>query len=173
MPGKHAPKSPRSYYLSLGRAAAGVAGAIALVVVLAVVAFGNRGTKTAAPPPSSSPSATPSVSSPPLDSSTPTPTPTPTVRAPSTITVSILNGTSRGGLASRTRPQIAAAGYKVIRVGNASNAAKSTIFYAPGYAAEASALQRRFPAFTVIKPADSSVPGGVNLTLVLGSDYPS
>jgi hypothetical protein len=76
-------------------------------------------------------------------------------------------------LASRTRPQIAAAGYKVVRVGNASNTAKSTIFYAAGYAAEAQALQERFPAFTVIKLADASIAGGVNLTLVLGADYPS
>jgi len=171
MPGKHAPKSPRSFYLSLARAGAGVVGAIALVVVLAVVALGSRGTKAPVASSTTSPTPTPSVSSPPLDSGTPSPTPT--ARAPSTINVAILNGTSRSGLASRTRPQIAAAGYKVVRIGNTSNLAKSTVFYAPGYVLEAQALQQRFPAFTVIKAADASIPAGANLTLVLGADYPS
>jgi hypothetical protein len=86
--------------------------------------------------------------------------------------VSILNGTGRSGLASRTRPQIAAAGYRVLRVGNHANLAKSTIFYSSGYAAEAAALQQRFPAFTLVAPNDGTIPSGVAVTLVLGADYP-
>jgi len=170
MPGKHAPKSPLSFFLSLGRAAAGVAGAIALVVVLAVVAFGNRGDKKAESggvPSNGTPLPTITVS--PLTIS---PTPSPSIRAPSTVTITVLNGAGRSGLAGRTRTQVIAAGWKVVKIGNAAINKKSTIFYESGFEKEALALQEKFPGFTVVKPADNSIAPGANLTLVLGSDYP-
>lgn len=173
MPGKHAPKSGLSFYLSMGRATGGVFAAIALVVIITVVAFGGRDrmpkTSTAPTTPATrsggSPSATPATA--------PSPTPTPAVRSPSQITVAVLNGSGRTGIAHRTADQATAAGYQVKKVGNTDAAARvSTIYYRPGFQAAAKALQRRFPGFTQVKPAGSGVPSDVMITMVIGEDYP-
>ena len=172
MSGKHAPKSPLSFYFSVGRAAGGVVGAIALVVVLTVVAFGGRsekspkapvaGSTTQAAVRTQSPSPTPSAEA----------SPTPDARAPSQVTVAVLNGTGRPGLAGNTATKVKSAGYKVKRIDNAATAKVSTIYYQPAFEAEARALQERFPAFTQIKPAGNNVPSDVMLTMVIGKDYP-
>jgi LytR cell envelope-related transcriptional attenuator len=170
MPGRHAPKSPLSFYVSLGRAAAGVVGAVALVAVLAVVAFGNRGAKK--PDATGGVPGTPAASVVSSPSVSPSPTPSSSVRAASSVTVVVLNGAGRPGLAGKTKPKVAAEGYKVLKIGNARATKVSTIFYEPGYREEALALQQAFPGFTQVKPADNSIAPGANLTLVLGADYP-
>ena len=173
MPGKHAPESPASFILSLSRAAGGALAAVAVMTIL-VVALLNRGsadpqgqgptieTPTATPTRTVSPTATPS----PTVSATPTRDPL----APSKVTVQVLNGTPRAGLAAATAQDIEAAGYKLAGVGNSARTAKSTIFYKKGRRAEALAFQARFPDFTVLKEATGSQPG--ILRAVLGADYP-
>ena len=180
MPGKHAPKSPVTFYVSLARAGAGVVGALGLVTVLALVAFGGRG-NTKLPSAGSTPSAgakhTPTASATPSPTSTPTVptvgTPTASVRPNGVVTVSVLNGSQKSGLATKTANQVKAAGWKVARVGNyAPGAKKSVIYYQPGYEQEALALQAKFTSVTDIKPAISGIAGDVDLTMILGADYP-
>lgn len=172
MPGKHAPPSPASFYLSVAKAAGKALAAVAVVVVLAIVALGGRGKP---PEQKQLAGATPgpSISSVPLDSPSPTVSPSPTLRAPAHITVAVLNGTKRSGLAGRTGTQITAAGYKVVRVGNAGKpAAKSTVYFQPGFELEALALRDRFRGFADVKTAPSTIAGDVDITLVIGADYP-
>lgn len=176
MPGKHAPRSPWSFYFSLGRAAGGVIGVVLLVVVLAVVAFGGRGqpkkdvATTKSPTPKATASALPSPTV------SPTASPVPAVRAPSAVTVNVLNGNGRTGLASRTGDKIEAAGWNVKDTGNTGRLASvSTIYYQAGFEKEALALQKVFPSFTVVKPATeatSDIKISTMLTCVLGSDWP-
>ncbi|MCA1833537.1 MAG: LytR C-terminal domain-containing protein [Actinobacteria bacterium] len=173
MAGRHAPKSPFSFYFSIARAGGGVLGAIVLVVVLTVVAFGGRSEKPPKPPVAvaTSPRAI-------FHSPTPSPTlavvpsPTPTVRAPSQVTVAVLNGTGRTGLAATTANKARKIGYKVKTVDNAATTNVSTIYYQPAFEAEAEAMHEQFPAFTQIKPATSTAPSNVMLTMVIGKDYP-
>jgi hypothetical protein len=172
MPGKHAPSSPVSFYFSLARAAGGVVGAIVLVVVLTVVAFGGRSDRTPKAPVATgtAPARTPSPS--PVPTPSVVPSPTPGIRTPSQTTLAVLNGSGRTGLARRTANQAEAAGYEVKKVDNAQSTKISTIYYQPAFEAEARALQKRFPGFTQVKPATSSVPSDVMLTMVIGADYP-
>jgi len=171
MPGKHAPESSASFLYSLARSVGGALAAVGVMVVL-VVALLNRGgdeplgSPAISPRPSSSRTTSPTPSP-----STSTPTPTPTVLAPANVTVSVLNGTSRHGLASQTANEIKAEGYKVSTVGNTAAIAHSTIFYRPGHKAEALAFQQRFSQFSVVRQGGSSQ--DEMLRVVIGADYPS
>lgn len=171
MPGKHAPESSASFIVSLSRAVGGALAAVAVMAIL-VVALLNRG--NAEEPgaaiitsPSSSPSRTASASPKP---STLSPSPTPSVLATRKVTVQVLNGTPRTGLAAATAQEIEKAGYKLAGTGNAARSEKSTIFYRKGRRAEALALQEKFPDFTVLDEAPSSQTA--ILRLVLGLDWP-
>jgi hypothetical protein len=176
MPGKHAPSSPWSFYLSLARAAGGVIAVVLLVVVLAVVAFGGRGPskdqKRLVASLTPSPTAAPTL----LASESPTASPTPEIRAPRDVNVKVLNGNGRTGLASRVGAQMTAAGWNVVSTTNAGRPQKiSTIYYQPGFDKEALALQHRYPSFTQVKPASdapSEVKVDQNLVAVLGADWP-
>src|SRR5687767_588847 len=138
MPGKHAPESPRSYYVSLARALGAALGAVALMVVAVVILLSRGdGTEQAGSPTVGSPRASVSRSPAPRASSTPTASPTtsPTssTLAPAQVSVLVQNGTTRSGLAARTADKIRAEGYNVVDVNNAgARFAKSTIFYRPG-----------------------------------------
>src|SRR5687767_4064244 len=136
MPGKHAPRSPVSFYLSLARAAAGVGGALALVVMLTLVAFGNKDAKKEADTgpvistgsPVATQTATPSLG-PKLS-----PSPSASTRPRSQVRVSVLNAAARAGLAGKVSREASALGWNVANVGNASELTEtSTIFYKPGY----------------------------------------
>ena len=171
MPGKHAPESPASFILSLSRAVGGALAAVAVMTIL-VVALLNRG--SAEPqgqgPTVESPGASPTVSTSPTSTPTATASPTKAPLAPSKVTVQVLNGTGRSGLAAATAQDVERAGYKLAGVGNAASTAKSTIFYRKGRRAEALAFQASFPDFTVLKEAPSSQPS--ILRAVLGADWP-
>src|ERR687892_217408 len=149
MPGKHASASPRSFYLSLARAL----GAVALMVI-AVLVLVNRGDGKSdrslpivASSPTRSTSPSPTVSSP-----SPTPTPTRTVLPANRVTVDVLNGTSRTGLARDTAEKIEAEGYQIGEVATQRPPiAESTLYYRPGRRAEALAFREAFPEFTVLR----------------------
>lgn len=175
MPGKHAPESPRSYYVSLARALGAALGAVALMVVAVVILLSRGdGTKQAGSPtvssnPTASRSASPRASRTPTVS--PSASPTSSTLAPSKVSVRVENGTSRNGLAARTADKIRAEGYNVTGTGNAgASFAKSTIFYRPGARDEALAFQETFSEFTVLRQASGSQ--SALLRVVVGSDYP-
>ena len=175
MPGKHAPDSPRSFYVSLGKAVGASAGAVALMVAAVIILLGRGGSHPTGSPAIVTNSPTVSTRAP---STRPTPTPThsaspspsASIMAVSDVTVHVQNGTARSGLAKKTADQIRAQGYKVVRVDNAPAFAKSTIFYATGHRAEALAFQKLFKDFTVLRERDN--PGGEILRAVIGADWP-
>src|SRR5438093_2585558 len=158
MPGKHAPASPRSYYVSLARALGAALGAVGLMVVAVVVLLSRGGGSDEAGSPAITPRSSMTTSSSPRPRATPTVTPTgttaPSTLAPTKVTVHVQNGTQRRRLAADTATKIRDKGYRVTRVDNAGTAfAKSTIFYRPGSRDEALAFQNSFPEFTVLKAA--------------------
>lgn len=174
MPGKHAPPSSKSFLVSLASAVGGALAAIGLVVGVVVVAVnsGNSGKNAAG---------NPVVRRPTTPSPTPAaPTPTPTtveqgapVLPKSRVTLAVLNGTPRTGLARSFRGRATEAGYPVVRVGNAAPHSKSTIYYRADARAEALEFQRVFRELTVVAEAPKSLSGDVLLTIVLGADYSS
>jgi hypothetical protein len=172
MPGKHAPASPRSYYVSLARALGAALGAVGLMVaaVLVLLGRGDGTDQNASPAISPRASASRSVSPTPSVSPSPTSTASPTTLAPSRVTVHVQNGTARTGLAARTADAIRAKGYDVGPVNNAPRFAKSTIFYRSGGRDEALAFQEAFPEFTVVRAATGTQT--TLLRVVIGADYP-
>lgn len=176
MPGKHAPASPRSYYVSLARALGAALGAVALMVVAVVILLSRGGDTDQAGSPAITPRASASTKSPsPRPSASPTVSPTatssPTTLPPSKVTVNVQNGTARTGLAKSTAAKIEKEGYNVGQVNNAGTSfSKSTIFYRKGAKDEALAFQRTFPEFTVLKEATGSQTA--MLRVVVGADYP-
>ena len=174
MPGKHAPASPRSFYLSLARALGAALGAVALMVI-AILVLLNRGdgkTDGALPVVSSSP--THSTSPSPTQSASPTSRPRASVLPVNRVGVQVLNGTTRNGLGRETAKKIQDEGYEI--VGQPGNerppVAKSTVYYRPGRRAEALAFQETFPEFTVLREL-KSLPSGTILRVVIGADYPT
>jgi hypothetical protein len=170
VPGKHAPESPASFYLSVARAVGGALVVLGVVAVIAIAATGGGGKKPAAqtstPPPS--------VSSHPTLSSTPTITATPTATATASnlasITVDVLNGTQRAGLATALANKLKADGYTVKKAANAtSHQTLTTIYYTAGSKAAALALLSAHPELKRFAPA----PAGqtVTLSVVIGDDY--
>ncbi len=169
MPGKHAPESSASFLLSLSRAVGGALAAVAVMTIL-VVALLNRGSDAESQGPTVSPPPPPTVSTSPRPQAS-TPAATPAVLAPSKVTVQVLNGTQRVGLAARTADDIQKAGYKLAGTGNGAATQKSAIFYRKGRGAEAAAFQQLFPGFTVLKQAPASQ--ATILKVVLGADWPA
>jgi hypothetical protein len=176
MPGKHAPASPRSYYVSLARALGAALGAVVLMVVAVVVLLSRGGGTDQAGSPAITPAPTVSTKS-----SSPRPTVTPSVAptgttgqstlAPAKVTIHVQNGTNRKGLAAQTAAKIRDKGYRVTKVDNTGGAfSKSTIFYNKGAKDEALAFQEMFPEFTVLKEATGTQ--AEILRVVVGSDYP-
>jgi hypothetical protein len=173
MPGKHAPASPRSFYLSLARALGAALGAVALMVI-AILVLLNRGdgkSDRALPVVSSSP--TRSTSPTPTLSPSPTTSPTRSILPANRVTVDVLNGTTTNGLARDTADKIEEEGYEIGTVGNQRPPiAKSTIYYRPGRRAEALAFKEAFPGFTVVREL-KTLPSGTILRVVVGGDYPT
>ena len=174
MPGKHAPASPRSFYLSLARALGAALGAVALMVIAVVVLLNRGDGKSEGSLPVVSSSPTRSTSPTPSISPSPTPTATRSVLPANQVTVEVRNGTTTTGLGRETAAKIDDEGYEI--VGQPSNQrppiSKSTIYYRPGRRAEALAFQEAFPDFTVLREL-SSLPSGTMLRVVIGGDYPT
>ena len=169
MPGKHAPESPGSFYLSVARAVGGALVVLGVVAVIAIAATGS-GKKPKAqittPPPTAS--VHPTVTSSPSQSATPTATAT--AVNPASVTVDVLNGTQRAGLATALANKLKADGYTIKKIGNqATHQTQTTIYYKAGSKAAAEALLASHPELKRFAPA----PAGqtVTLTVVIGDDY--
>ena len=159
--------------MSAGKALGAALGAVGLMVAAVLVLLSRGGGDQARSPAiqSNRPVASSTNPTPKPATTTPSPAPTRTVLPADQITVEVLNGTSRSGLARSTGKKISDAGYRLMKVGNSTTRfAKSTIFYQPGRRGEALALQKDFPEFTVLR--QSAATGGAILRVVIGSDYP-
>lgn len=177
MPGKHAPGSPSSFYLSVARAVLGalaVLGAVVLLVVLVVSRGGDDGGPVATPTitRTNTPRATPTATATATSTPTATASPSPTLRPRSKVTIVVLNATGRTGLARRVADELEKGGYNVVRVGNAERAAKTTIYYKSSAKADAEALLDRYPELGRTRSATASSAKDALLTIVLGADYP-
>lgn len=182
MPGKHAPASPASFYRSVARSVGGVVAVVGLAVAVIYVALNSGGGNR----PAAKPTEPPAPSRPTIESSEPSPSPepsapepTPGLRSPDPVpttlpaqevSVEVLNGTARAGLAAKTADRLRKAGYNVVGTGNAKAVTVSTILYVPGAEDEALALQQQFPEFGRLKEAKPEQP--VILRLVIGADFP-
>lgn len=170
MPGKHAPASPLSFYISVARAAAVGLAAIGIVVGIIVVAVrsGEEPQAVRSPTPSPSPGSTQSPS--PRATSTPT--------SKSDVTIVVLNGTPRAGLARGLATRLEDHGYTVLKTGNAPSTQRTTIYFNSGGRSAALQIRRaelRFLDPDGVKPADPSTPADLDalVTIVIGSDYPT
>lgn len=171
--GKHVPSTSASFYASLGRH---LAGGIAIVAVVAlVIALATRDDDVEA---GSTPTTTPTATTTPTETAEPTTEPSETQQPPreprsrDEITITVLNGNGRSGLASTTSQKFVAAGYTVGTIGDAEPRDKTVIFYKKGAKPEAELLLEDFPDLIRIKPASGSeVDPAVLLTVVLGADY--
>jgi hypothetical protein len=98
--------------------------------------------------------------------------PATTVRlpAPSTVTVTVLNGTTRQLLAKSVADQLAADGFRIARQGNAPKAlaGASQVLYGPGASLQARAVSAWVPGSAVV-PAPKASRGSVQL--VLGGSF--
>lgn len=167
MPGKHAPESPTSFYLSVARAVGGALVVLGVVAVIAVAATSSGGKKPGARTSTPPPTATASVSSSPSSSVLASATATPNLAR---VTVNILNGTQRPGLATALAAKLRSEGYAVKTVGNqATHQSLTTIYYKAGSQAAAQALLSAHPELGRIAPAPAAQT--VTLTVVIGDDY--
>jgi hypothetical protein len=114
---------------------------------------------TTGPQPSVSPSVTPS------------PTKTRKARPKGQVTVLVLNGTTRNGLAALETDQLKNDGYKVKTPSNYTPKIQTTIiYYQFDSLPEAQRLQRqRFPG-SELRPAPATIPADVDLEVILGAD---
>jgi hypothetical protein len=171
VPGKHAPESPASFFLSVGRAAAGALVVLGVVAVIAVAATGSNKKPTAK---SSTPTVATTTHPPTISPSAVATSPTPTASASTApkVTVNVLNGTTRARLASGLATKLTKEGYTVKNVGNnATHQATTTIYYLAGEKAAAEALLAAHPELGKIQAAIASTPTTAMLTVILGDDY--
>lgn len=176
MPRKHAPDSPRSFYLSLARAGTGALAALGLVVAIVVVAVTSRGTDAGTPQTRTEPTTieTPTTGSlePTPATSTPEPERSP-LRARARTSVDVLNGTEIAGLAGGAAERIQEQGYRLVEPDDAAEKpqARTAIYFAKGFKREAQRLLREFPELRRVRTGDRPSPGDAQLVVVLGEDY--
>jgi LytR cell envelope-related transcriptional attenuator len=170
LPGKHEAGGRKAFILSMATST------LRGLILVALVVLGFLGltklfpqntslgvTSGSTTGPASSPTVSPSVSTSPSTSNKP--------RPKSQVTVLVLNGTSRQGLAALVRERLASDGYKTKTPDNYSPKIDTTIiYYQSNSQAEAQRLQRqRFPG-AILKVAPASLSADVDLEVILGAD---
>ena len=114
--------------------------------------------------PSPSVSPTPSRSSP-----SPTPSASPQITG---VTVKVLNGTSKVGLATSTTQTLQSAGYKVQLPGDQRPSIAATIvYYKAAFKNAATYLQQHYFPRAQLKVAPTSLSSTADVTVILGSDF--
>jgi hypothetical protein len=100
----------------------------------------------------------------------PTRTPAPVVRP--TAPVLVLNNSTVRGLAARSADRVRNVGFAVRGVGNLyGRHARTTVYYRPGYAAQAGLLAEGLRGIQDVKAAPSWLPGRSPVTLVVTRDF--
>jgi LytR cell envelope-related transcriptional attenuator len=93
---------------------------------------------------------------------------------PSTVTVSVLNGTTVPGLAARVSDEVETAGFEVGTVANSSDQqrAESVILFAPGHEREAAVVSRKLDIAQrePIDAATQGLAGDATVVVVTGAD---
>jgi len=98
------------------------------------------------------------------------------LKAPSAVSVIVLNGTSVGGAAGKYSTAIGTAGYTMLAPGDAATKIPATqIFFAPGFEREAKAVALAAGAPASLTPAAMPTPppgevGAANVVVVIGTD---
>jgi hypothetical protein len=118
--------------------------------------------------PSSTVTTTPS----PGPSGSPTPTATRKARVKG-VTVLVLNGTTRKGLAAEVSRTLENAGYKAKVPGNARSTRRTTVYYRGDSLPEAQLIVRKYFPDALLRRAPASVPDDVRVQIVLGADFVS
>jgi hypothetical protein len=174
VPGKHAPESPNSFYLSVARAVLGALAVLGVVIAIVLVLVNRGGDEPDFNAlPSSSPTQTTTRSSPTPTASESKISPVQTLRPKAKVTIAVLNGTGRAGLAAKVQDKLEKAGYNVITIGNASRTIKTTVFFRKGAKADAQALLDAYDEFGRVAAAGDESDDKALITIILGSDYPS
>ena len=108
-------------------------------------------------------------------SQTPTSTPTPTIvpTVDPSLTVNVLNGTTRGGLAKTVGDKLTAAGWKIGALANAdtSDFAQTMVYYSdPKNQAAALGVAQSLPGSSIQETQDYAA-SGADITVVVGANY--
>jgi hypothetical protein len=155
-----------------------------VVVIALLLALNSSPDRDSAGPAITSPTPTPSASTSPAP---PAPRPTPTRShiathveakrstrpAPVVAPVSVLNNSTRSGLAHRAAAQVAAQGWPLATIGNfTGRIVVSTLYYAPGQYDTAQRLAGQLPAIQRVLPRFSGLPAQ-GLTLVVTREWPA
>jgi LytR cell envelope-related transcriptional attenuator len=101
------------------------------------------------------------------------PSPTPSISPQITgVTVKVLNGTSKVGLATSTTQTLQSAGYKVQLPGDQRPAIAATIvYYKSAFKNAATYLQQHYFPRAQLKVAPTSLSSTADVTVILGSDF--
>ena len=108
-------------------------------------------------------------------SATPTPTPTPTIvpTVNPALSVNVLNGTAKEGLAASVGEKLKAAGWKVGALANAdkTDLAETIVYYGdPANQAAALGVAQSLPGAT-IQQSTAFSDTGADITVVIGANY--
>ena len=108
-------------------------------------------------------------------SPTTTPTPTPTIvpTVDPSLSVNVLNGTTRAGLARTVSDKLTAAGWKIGALANAdtTNVAQTVVYYSdPKNQAAALGVAQSLPGATV-QETQTYAGSGADLTVVVGANF--
>jgi hypothetical protein len=158
--------------------------AVVLVIVLLLVL--NSPDHTSGPGPAlQSPPAVATTSASPSPSTSHSPRPKPTRTAPvqppparthppvAKAPVTVLNNSTRTGLAARAADQLASGGWPIDLVGNyRGRLPVSTLYYVDGQSRVAHLLAAQFPAVARVLPRFDGLPGE-GLTLVVTREWPA
>jgi hypothetical protein len=136
------------------------------VVVLGIVLLRKAFPEGAAEPIGASSSLSGTVT--PTGSTTPTSPASPRVHG---VNVQVLNGTTVAGLAAQVSTTLRQDGYNVKAPQNAATAQKTVIYFQPGFELEAKNLRSKRFHGARVQAAPSSVPDGVDIQVVLGTDF--
>lgn len=100
------------------------------------------------------------------------PSPTRTVAvAAAKLPLTVLNNSTRSGLADRAAARFRAGGWPIRLTGNFRGRVEATtVYYAPGQLASAQLLQKSFPGLVRVRPRFATLPGA-GLTVVLTHDF--
>jgi len=87
------------------------------------------------------------------------------------LPLTVLNNSTRGGLADRAARRFQAGGWPIKLTGNfTGRVSATTVYYAPGQLASAQLLQRSFAGLTRVRPRFAGLPGS-GLTVVLTRSF--
>lgn len=164
--GSHASGGRRSFLVSLGASALRVA-LVVVALVVGVVALGKAFPHDASRDVVgvSSPAASPTPSA--------SPSPRATARPPRVhgVSVLVLNGTTRLGLAASTTTTLRSAGYTTRFPGDASTTPHTIVYYRKASLIDAQYLQRKYFPRAELKPAPAQYSSKADVTVVLGEDF--